>query len=80
MLTTKAERLSVVAVEKCHECEKMAEEKKGRWLILGEKEKGFDWMFLCIQCVRNWRARGLGREGLSSKEIAVELDKDYPLN
>jgi len=42
MLRTKAERLSVMAVEKCHECEKMAEEKKGRWLILGEKEKGFD--------------------------------------
>jgi len=58
----------------------MAEEKKGRWLILGEREKGFDWMFLCIQCVRDWRARGLGREGLSSKEIAVRLDMDYPLN
>jgi hypothetical protein len=80
MFRTKAERLSVMAIEKCHECGKMAEEKKGRWLILGEKEKGFGWMFLCIQCVRDWRERGLGRERLSRKEIAVQLDKEYPLN
>jgi hypothetical protein len=69
-----------MAINKCHECEKLSEDKKGRWLILDEKEKGFDWMFLCIQCVRDWRERGLGREGLHSKEIAVQLDKEYPLN
>ena len=80
MLRTKAERLGVMAIEKCHECAKMAEENKGRWLILGKIEKGFDWMFLCIQCVRDWRERGLGREGLSSTEILAQLDKEYPLN
>ena len=69
-----------MAINKCHECEKLSEDKKGRWLILDEKEKGFDWMFLCIQCVRDWRERGLGRERLQSKEIAVQLDKEYPLN
>ena len=80
MFRTKAERLGVMAIEKCHECERITEEKKGRWLILSEKDNGFDWMFLCIQCVRDWRERGLGREGLSSKEIAVQLNKEYPLN
>ena len=69
-----------MAINKCHECEKLSEDKKGRWLILDGKEKGFDWLFLCIQCVRDWRERGLGREGLQSKEIAVQLDKEYPLN
>ena len=58
----------------------MAEEKKEPWLILGEKENGFDWMFLCIQCVRDWRERSLGGEGLSSTEILAQLDKEYPLN
>ena len=53
MLRNKAGRLSVMAIEKCHECEIMAEEKKGRWLILGEKENGFDWMFLCIHCIHD---------------------------
>ena len=69
-----------MAINKCHECEKLSEDKKGRWLILDKKEKGFDWMFLCIQCVRDWRERGLEREGLSSTEILAQLDKEYPLN
>ena len=80
MFRTKEERLNVMAIEKCHECEKMVEEKKGRWLILGEKENSFDWMFLCIQCVRDWRERGLEREELSDTEIVAQLDKEYPLN
>ena len=80
MLRTKAERLSEMAIEKCHECKKMAEENKGSWLILGGKESGFDWMFLCIQCVRDWLERGLGREGLSRTDILAQLDKEYLLN
>ena len=44
------------------------------------KKISFDRMFLCIQCVRDWRERGLGREGLSSTEILAQLDKEYPLN
>ena len=61
------------------ECEAAVEEENGRWTIVGEKEDGFDWMFLCIQCVRDWRQRGLEREGLLSKEINVQLDKEYPV-
>ena len=63
----------------CKECEAAVEENNGRWTIVGEKDDGFDWMFLCIQCVRDWRQRGLEREGHSSKEIAVQLDKEYPI-
>ena len=63
----------------CRECEAAVEEENGRWTIMGEKEDGFDWMFLCIQCVRDWRQRGLEREGLSCKEINVQLNKEYPV-
>ena len=63
----------------CRACEATADEEDGRWTIVGEKEDGFDWMFLCIQCVRDWRQRGLERERLSSKEIAVQLDGEYPI-
>ena len=64
----------------CKECAATVEEDRGRWLILDQNEdSGFDWMFLCIQCVRDWRQRGLEREGHSSKEIAVQLDREYPI-
>ena len=66
-------------ITKCRECEAAVEEENGRWTIIGEKEDGFDWMFLCIQCVRDWRQRGLEREGLLSMEINVQLDKEYPV-
>ena len=63
----------------CRECEAAVEEENGRWTILGEKEDGFDWMFLCIQCVRDWRQRGLEREALSDQEVLLQLDKEDPL-
>ena len=63
----------------CRECEAAVEEENGRWTIVGEKEDSFDWMFLCIQCVRDWQRRGLEREGLLSLEINVQLDKEYPV-
>ena len=63
----------------CHECRLKAGEKAGRWIILGEKEGGFEWIFLCIQCVRDWRKRGLEREGYSPKIVTALLDKEYPL-
>ena len=63
----------------CKECEAVVEEDDGRWTIVGEKDDGFDWMFLCIQCVRDWRQCGLERDGHLSKEIAVQLDKEYPI-
>ena len=67
-------------IHKCQECEDSAEENNGRWLILdGEQGREFNWMFLCIQCVRNWRARGLSRESLSRDEIEFQLDTEYPL-
>ena len=66
-------------IEKCQECEIMTEENNGRWLILATKRKGFDWIFLCIQCVRAWRKRGLKYEDMSDAKIEVQLNKEYPL-
>lgn len=63
----------------CRECNAGVDEEDVRWTIVGEKDVGFDWLFLCIQCVRDWRQRGLEREGLSDKEIAVQLEKEHPI-
>ena len=38
---------------------------------------GFHWSFLCIQCVRDWRERGLKREGLSTEQVLERLDREY---
>ena len=66
--------------ETCKECANAVEEDNGRWLILDQSKKdGFDWIFLCIQCVRDWRKRGLEREGLARKEVDLQLDREYPL-
>ena len=74
-------RVRIMTTETCKECDATVEEDSGRWLILDQNEEcGFDWMFLCIQCVRDWRQRGLEREGHSSKEIAVQLDGEYPIS
>jgi hypothetical protein len=62
----------------CHDCQTGADETTGRWIILGEKKDGFRWIFMCIQCVRDWRQRGLEREGYSSKSAIEILDKEYP--
>jgi hypothetical protein len=51
----------------------------GRWVILGGKEDGFDWIFMCIHCVRDWRKRGLEREGHSVQSVIEILDKEYAL-
>ena len=69
------------------------DETKGRMVILdqesptaaGEGEGdgdggGFHWSFLCIQCVRDWRERGLKREGLSPEEALERLEREYPTN
>jgi len=29
--------------------------------------------------VRDWRERGLKREGLSAKDVLLRLDKEYPI-
>ena len=69
-----------MASETCFECQGAVEEDQGRWLILNEADgEGFDWKFMCIQCVRAWRKRGLEREGLSVEAVTVQLDKEYPL-
>tara|TARA_X000001036_G_C20377894_1_gene683342 strand:- start:501 stop:713 length:213 start_codon:yes stop_codon:yes gene_type:complete len=62
----------------CKECQENVEEINGRSVIIGERGDGFDWIFLCIQCVRDWRQRGLEREGNSPKDIKLKLDKEYP--
>ena len=70
-----------MAIETCFECQDSVEEDQGRWLILDEtKSKGFDWKFMCVQCVRAWRKRGLEQEGISDEAVMVQLDKEYPLN
>ena len=70
-----------MAIESCFDCHVAVEEDRGRWLILDEAEsEGFDWKFMCIQCVRAWRKRGLKREGLSDEAVTVQLDKEYPLS
>jgi hypothetical protein len=63
----------------CHDCQAGTEEIVGRWVILGEKEDGFNWIFMCIQCVRDWRQRGLERDGHSPRSAIEILDKEYPL-
>ena len=46
--------------------------------IIGKKKDGFEWIFLCLQCVRDWRQRGLEREGTPAEDIEAILDKEYP--
>ena len=62
----------------CKECKKNADELDGRSVIVGKSEDGFEWIFLCLQCVRDWRQRGLEREGTPPKDIKAILDKEYP--
>ena len=62
----------------CKECQENVDEVEGRLVIVGKREDGFDWIFLCIQCVRDWRQRGLEREGNSPEAIKIKLDKEYP--
>ena len=73
--------------KQCDECSALVDETKGRMVILDQGSPrpaaegdvgGFDWSFLCIQCVRDWRERGLRREGLSPEEILERLDREYP--
>ena len=65
----------------CQECGAIVEEDTGRWLILDQsKKEGFEWMFLCIGCVRDWRKRGLEREGLTDQEVLLQVDKEYPIS
>ena len=64
----------------CHECEKTCEEKLGRQVIVGQNSEGFDWIFLCLNCIRDWRQRGLKSEGYSAKVIQDILNKEYPMD
>jgi hypothetical protein len=74
--------------KQCDECSALVNETKGRMVILdqgnpateGDGEgTGFQWSFLCIQCVRDWRERGLKREGLSPEELLETLEREYPI-
>ena len=73
--------------KQCDECSALVDETKGRMVILAQESPtaageddggGFHWSFLCIQCVRDWRKRGLRREGLSPVEVLKRLDREYP--
>ena len=72
--------------KQCQECLAFVDEAKGRMVIIDQDkptdkggDTGFHWSFLCIQCVRDWRERGLKREGLSSGELLERLDREYPI-
>ena len=71
----------ITPVAECRECAARVDEIAGRWVILGEKldGDGFDWMFLCLPCVRDWKRRGLEREGHAPADINAMLDQSYPL-
>ena len=60
------------------ECQKNVDELDGRFDIVGKSEDGFEGIFLCIQCVRDWRQRGLEREGTPAEDIEAILDNEYP--
>tara|TARA_Y100000748_G_scaffold212338_1_gene178066 strand:+ start:249 stop:455 length:207 start_codon:yes stop_codon:yes gene_type:complete len=62
----------------CKECQKNVDELEGRSVILGKKKDDFEWIFLCLQCVRDWRQRGLEREEVPAEDIETILDKEYP--
>ena len=72
----------------CQECRALVEEAKGRMVILDQGNPAtegdgegtvFQWTFLCIQCVRDWRERGLKREGLSPEGVLERLNREYPI-
>jgi len=63
----------------CQECQKICEENLGRHVIMGQDDEGFEWVFLCLDCIRSWRARGLEREGYTPKKIKNILNKEYPI-
>ena len=71
----------IIPVAECRECEARVDEIAGYWVILGEKPDGdgFDWMFLCLPCVRDWKRRGLEREGHATADISTMLDQSHPL-
>ena len=73
--------------KQCDECSALVDETKGRMVILDHESPtaagegdggGFLWYYLCIQCFRDWRERGLRREGLSPDEMLERLDWEYP--
>tara|TARA_Y100001933_G_scaffold219301_1_gene227912 strand:+ start:64 stop:321 length:258 start_codon:yes stop_codon:yes gene_type:complete len=74
--------------KQCDECAALVDATKGRMVILDQRSPtaagegdggGFHWSFLCIQCVRDWRERGLRVEGLSLEELTERLDREYPI-
>ena len=73
--------------KQCDECSAFVDATKGRMMILDQRSPtaagegyggGFHGSFLCIQCVRDWRERGLRREGLSPEEVLERLEREYP--
>ena len=72
--------------KQCQECLALVNEIMGRMVILDQESpttevngEGFHWSFLCIECVRDWRERGLKREGLSTEQVLERLEREYPL-
>ena len=66
----------------CQECQAKVDETGGRIIILDYDspavDEGFLWSFLCIRCIRDWRERGLKRQGLPPDKVLEQLDHEYP--
>ena len=69
-------------LRQCRECQAKVDETEGRIIILDHDspavDGGFLRSFLCIQCKRDWRERGLKRQGLSPDKVLEQLDHEYP--
>jgi len=76
--------------KQCDECSALVEETKGRMVILDQKSPtpttagesnrdGFHWSVLYNKCVRDWRDRGLRREGLAPEEVTKRFYREYPI-
>ena len=63
----------------CKDCSKSIAEEKGKWLILSENTNQLKWVFMCLNCIRDWRKRALEREGFNCSEINHKLNKEYPI-
>ena len=70
---------SALRMPDCHDCQAGTEEIEGLWVIPGEKEDGFNWIFMSVQSVRDWRKGGLERDGHSAQSAIDVIDKEYPI-
>ena len=76
--------MTKINIKKCQDCLNFFDENAGRLLITQQVTSqtpgnSLKWRFLCLNCIRDWRRRGLKREGLEEEEILRILDIEFPL-